>query len=56
MVAISDWQQLPFAEIWVADFEFYPGPGKRNGGREGDAVTPLCLVAHEMRSGRTVRL
>ena len=38
------------------DFEFYPGPGKRNGGRDGDAVTPLCLVAHEMRSGRTVRL
>lgn len=25
-------------------------------GREGDAVTPLCLVAFEMRSGRLVRL
>jgi hypothetical protein len=56
MAAISDWQQLPFAEIWIVDFEFYPGPGKRNGGRDGDAVTPLCLVALEMRSGKVVRL
>jgi hypothetical protein len=47
---------LPFDEIWRVDFEYYPGPGKRNGGRDGDAVTPLCLVALEMRSGRIVRL
>jgi hypothetical protein len=56
MTPISDWRQLPFDEIWIVDFEFYPGPGKRNGGRDGDAVTPLCLVALEMRSGRIVRL
>jgi DNA polymerase I len=52
----SDWRQLPFAEIWAVDTEFYPGPGLANGGRDGDAPTPLCIVAIEMRSGRAVRL
>jgi DNA polymerase-1 len=52
---ISSWRDLPFREIWVVDFEFYPGTGTANGGREGDASTPLCLVALEMRSGRIVR-
>jgi hypothetical protein len=56
MAPISDWRQLPFREIWVVDTEFYPGPGKANGGVEGDPLTPLCLVALEMRSGRFVRL
>ena len=28
MTPISDWRQLPFDEIWIVDFEFYPGPGK----------------------------
>jgi DNA polymerase-1 len=53
---ISSWRDLPFREIWCVDFEFYPGAGLANGGREGDLATPLCLVAHEMRSGRIVRL
>jgi DNA polymerase family A len=53
---IRDWRELPFRESWVVDTEYYPGPGKANGGRDGDAITPLCLVAYEMRSGRTVRL
>jgi DNA polymerase I len=53
---ISSWQDLPHGEIWVVDFEFYPGPGKANGGGEGDVSTPLCLVALEMRTGRVVRL
>jgi DNA polymerase I len=52
---ISDWRALPHEEIWVWDSEFYPGPGLANGGRDGDAPTPLCLVAIEMRSGRVVR-
>jgi DNA polymerase family A len=52
---ISSWQDLPHGEIWVVDFEFYPGPGKANGGREGDPATPLCLVALEMRTGRVIR-
>jgi DNA polymerase-1 len=53
---ISSWRDLPHGEIWVIDFEFYPGPGKANGGREGDPATPLCLVALEMRTGRVIRL
>jgi len=51
-----DWRELPFREIWVGDGEYYPGNGKANGGVDGDPITPLCFVAHEMRSGRTVRL
>jgi DNA polymerase-1 len=53
---ISNWRDLPFREIWCVDFEFYPGAGLANGGREGDKAMPLCLVALEMRSGRIVRL
>jgi DNA polymerase I len=52
----SDWRELPFREIWCVDFEYYPGRGLANGGREGDAITPLCAVAIEMRTGRIVRL
>ena len=52
---ISDWRELPFEEIWVADTEFYPGVGLANGGKEGDPSTPLCLVANEMRTGRIVK-
>jgi DNA polymerase-1 len=56
MTAIFDWRDLPFPEIWNVDAEYYPGPGLDHGGVEGDPSTPLLLVAHEMRSGRTVRL
>jgi DNA polymerase-1 len=56
MATISDWRDLPFGEIWLVDTEFYPGAGLNNGGREGDASTPLCLVAIEMRSNRIERL
>jgi hypothetical protein len=55
MAPIFDWRQLPFREIWVVDTEFYPGLGLVNGGVEGDPLTPLCLVALEMRSSRLVR-
>lgn len=51
-----DWKALPFQEIWVVDTEFYPGSGRANSGRGGDRQTPVCVVAHEMRSGRTIRL
>jgi DNA polymerase I len=51
-----DWlAALPFSEVWCIDFEYYPGRGLANGGVDGDPVTPLCLVAHEVRSGRTIR-
>jgi hypothetical protein len=53
---LHDWRELPFREIWCVDSEFYPGPGKANGGVDGDPSTPLCVVAYEMRTGRTVRL
>ena len=56
MTPISNWRDLPFREIWIVDTEFYPGPGFANGGVTGDPITPLCLVALEMRSGRLVRL
>ena len=56
MMPISNWRDLPFREIWIVDTEFYPGLGLANGGVVGDPVTPLCLVALEMRSGRPVRL
>ena len=38
----------PFREVVVADFEFAITPGER--------PRPLCLVAHELRSGRRFRL
>ena len=40
--------ELPFEEIWLHDFEFVSQPGERP-----DVV---CLIAHELRSGRTLRL
>jgi hypothetical protein len=56
MAPIYNWRDLPFREIWSVDAEYYPGSGLSHGGVEGDPITPLCLVAHEMRSGQTVRL
>jgi hypothetical protein len=52
----ANWRELPYREIWVTDGEWYPGPGLGNGGRNGDPITPLCLTAIELRSGRTVQL
>ena len=40
--------ELPYDEIWLHDFEFVPRPGEHP-----DVV---CLVARELRSGRTLRL
>ncbi|NLY28689.1 MAG: site-specific integrase [Alcaligenaceae bacterium] len=37
----------PFKEIWLADYEFAAAPGER--------PVPLCLVAKELLTGRTVR-
>jgi DNA polymerase-1 len=55
MPVISNWRDLPFEQIWAVDFEYFPGPGLANGGRDGDPITPLCLVAIEMRTGRVIR-
>ncbi len=40
--------ELPFAEIWLHDFEFISLPGER--------PNVVCLCARELRSGRTLRL
>jgi DNA polymerase I len=40
--------ELPFAEIWLVDFEFVSNPGEHP-----DVV---CLVAHELRTERTISL
>jgi DNA polymerase-1 len=37
-----------FSEIWCVDFEFMAP--------EGDVPIPVCMVAHEIRSARRVRL
>ena len=38
---------LPFREVWAADFEFAAPDGER--------PKPICLVARELKTGRTVR-
>src|SRR5215831_19919024 len=40
--------RLPFREIWAVDFEFIADPGEN--------PDPVCLVARELRSGRTLPL
>jgi len=37
-----------YREIWLVDFEFIA--------KDGNRPEPICLVAHELRSGRRVRL
>jgi hypothetical protein len=55
MTVFPDWRELPYREVWTVDTEFYPGRGKTNGGVDGDPITPLCLGAYEMRSGRVIK-
>lgn len=37
-----------FREIWLVDFEFQSFDGERR--------QPICLVAHELRSGQVLKL
>jgi hypothetical protein len=39
---------LPFDQVWVVDFEFRAPPG--------ESPTPICCVAHEMKTERVIRL
>ena len=39
---------VDFDQIWLVDFEFHAP--------DGDRPQPICLVANELRSNRTVRL
>ena len=36
--------------VWLVDFEFHPANG-----REGNPPVPVCMVARELHSGRTLR-
>jgi hypothetical protein len=40
--------ELPYREVWAVDFEFTAPTGER--------PDPVCLVAHEVKSGRALRL
>ena len=48
-MAIRTIDDLPFAEVWAFDFEFF-------GTENGDRPNVVCLVARELRTGRTIRL
>lgn len=37
--------------VWLVDFEFHPANG-----REGNPPLPVCMVARELSTGRTLRL
>ena len=39
---------LPFREVWAVDFEFIAQPG--------EVPVPVCMVAKELISGRTIRM
>ena len=37
-----------YRKIWLVDFEFHQPPGEQ--------PEPICMVAREFRTGRTIRL
>jgi DNA polymerase-1 len=39
---------LPYLSVWVVDFEFTAPPG--------DPPRPICMVAHDLKTGRRIRL
>ena len=45
MIKLGD---CAFRQAWVVDFEFTAPPGER--------VTPICMVAHELGTGQTLRI
>jgi hypothetical protein len=47
-ITTSVHENVPFREIWCADFEFRADPGER--------PWPVCMVAREFYSGREIRL
>jgi hypothetical protein len=53
---VSDWRELPFREIWCVDFEFYPGAGLANGGREGDADALFIAYMNSAEFGSHIAL
>ena len=45
MTRFDRWEDLPFAEIWLVDTEFYPGRGLANGGRGRRLAVTLSAFA-----------
>jgi len=48
VAALAQLVAVPYREIWAVDFEFITDPGEN--------PDPVCVVARELRSGRTLRL
>jgi hypothetical protein len=48
------WEE--FEEIWLIDFEFLGRTTPLGADKPGNRPVPICLVAHEHLSGRTIRL
>jgi hypothetical protein len=48
------WQQ--FEQIWLVDFEFLGRANWWSADEPGNPPDPICLVAHELLTGQTVRL
>lgn len=47
-MSVPDSVLQPFVELWAVDFEFHQPDGER--------PDPICLVARELRTRRTVRM
>lgn len=45
---MNAWMNWPYREIWAVDYEFSAPPGH--------VPRPICLVAHELRSGERISL
>ncbi len=45
MIRVAGWE---YREVWLADYEFNGAPG--------EVIHPVCLVAREVGTGRTLRL
>jgi DNA polymerase I len=52
------WDALPFRHVVIADFEFHFGghASVEDAASSGERPQPVCLVAKELRTGRTWRL
>jgi DNA polymerase I len=51
---ITDWEQLE--EIWLVDFEFLGRRTWIDTHKEGNRPDPICMVAIELLTGRTIEL
>jgi DNA polymerase-1 len=47
-MGVASLAALPYREVWAVDFEFIAPSGER--------PDPVCLVAHELCTGRKIKL